>query len=162
MGNVFSGGKQSLYLTNGGTEAFIDVLTPAVTGLAEDLWDFRFAALLTLQDQQVMGRGAVGFDLHGIAWSATARERARSKDFVLRARTLALSRHRWNELGYTPSSVHGHLRQFEAMVEPFAPAYGPDLATGFPGPDERAIVSCSRHRILSALPLWDGCFLCHR
>ncbi|MFH8747936.1 hypothetical protein ACH4GK_30400 [Streptomyces rimosus] len=162
MGNVFSGGKQSLYLTNGGTEAFIDVLMLAVTGLAEDLWDFRFAALLTLQDQQVMGRGAVGFDLHDIAWGATARERARSKDVVLRATALALSRHRWNELGYTPSSVHGHLRQFEAMVESFAPVHGSDLATGFPGPDERAIASCSRHRVLSALPLWDGCFLCHR
>ncbi|KWT58464.1 hypothetical protein ADL21_29280 [Streptomyces albus subsp. albus] len=156
------GVKQSLHLTNGGTEAFIDVLMPAVTDLADAMWDFRFAALLTLQDQQVMGRGTVGFDPQDIAWGATARERARSKDFVLRATTLALSPHRWDELGYTPSSGHGRLRRFEAMAESFTPAHGPDLAAGFPGPDERAIASCSRHRILSALPLWGGCFLCHR
>ncbi|WP_234339216.1 hypothetical protein [Streptomyces rimosus] len=60
-------------MTNGGTEAFIDVLMPAVADLADAMWDFRFAALLSLQDQQVMGRGAVGFDLHDIAWGARPR-----------------------------------------------------------------------------------------
>ncbi|KOU02307.1 hypothetical protein ADK86_11060 [Streptomyces sp. NRRL F-5755] len=43
-----------------------------------------------------------------------------------------------------------------------ASVVGPERAAGFPGPDERAIASCSRHRVLSSLPLWDGCFLCHR
>lgn len=79
-------------------EVFIDVLMPAVTDLADDAWDYRFAALLTLQDQNVMGRGAVGFDLQDIDWGTTPRERARSKDFVLHAATLALRRHRWSEL----------------------------------------------------------------
>ncbi|WP_159393435.1 hypothetical protein [Streptomyces rimosus] len=49
MGNVFGGRDQSLYLSNGATEAFIDVLMLAVTDLADARWDFRFAA------QQVMG-----------------------------------------------------------------------------------------------------------
>lgn len=119
MGNVFGGGEQSLYLPNGGTEVFIDVLMLAVSDLADDVWDYRFAALLTLQDQTVMGRGAVGFDLQEIDWGATPRGRARSKDFVLRATALALSRHRWNELGYDPPFAQDHLYRFKAMVESF-------------------------------------------
>ncbi|WP_030987677.1 hypothetical protein [Streptomyces sp. NRRL S-1813] len=160
MGKVFGGGEQSLCLSNGGTEAFIDVLMLAVSDLADDVWDYRFAALLTLQDQNVMGRGAVGFDLQDIAWGATPRRRARSKEFVLRATALALSRHRWSELGYVPSFAQDYLYQFTAMVESFVPADDTHLAGGFPGPEERAMASCPQHRILSALPHWDGCFLC--
>ncbi|WP_148590086.1 hypothetical protein [Streptomyces sp. WAC01526] len=163
MGNVFGGGEQSLYLSNGGTEVFIDVLMLAVSDLADDVWDYRFAALLTLQDQTVMGRGAVGFDLQEIAWGATPRGRARSKDFVLRATALALSRHRWNELGYDPPFAQDYLYRFKAMVESFVDAPGDTpLAGGFPGPGERAMASCAAHRILSALPHWEGCFLCIR
>ncbi|WP_406222664.1 hypothetical protein [Streptomyces decoyicus] len=160
MGNVFGGGEQSLCLSNDGTEAFIDVLMPAVSDLADDVWDYRFAALLTRQDQNVMGRGTVGFDLQDIAWGTTPRRRARSKDFVLRATALALSRHRWSELGYIPSFAQDYLHQFKAMVEPFAPADDTHLAGGFPGPEERAMASRPQHRILSVLPHWDGCFLC--
>ncbi|MFF4694330.1 hypothetical protein [Streptomyces chattanoogensis] len=160
MGNVFGGGELSLYLSNGGTEGFIDVLMLAVSDLADDVWDYRFAGLLTLQDQNVMGRGAVGFDLQDIAWGTTPRERARSKDFVLRATALALSCHRWSELGYDPPFAHDYLHQFKAMVESFVPADVAHLFGDFPGPDEGAMASCSQHRILSALPHWEGCFLC--
>lgn len=162
MGNVFAGADQSLYLSNGGTEVFVEVLMLAVSDLADEAWDHRFAALLTLQDQNVMGRGAVGFDLRDIDWGATPRARARAKDFVLRATTLALSRHRWNELGYEPPFAKDYLRRFRAMVESFAPAGGPRPAGGFPGPDEGAVASCVRHRVLSALPYWEGCVFCTR
>ncbi|MFF7704629.1 hypothetical protein [Streptomyces lydicus] len=64
--------------TGRGTEVFVDVLTLAVPDLAEDPWDYHFAALLTLQNQSVMGRGAVGFDLEDIDGGATPHERARS------------------------------------------------------------------------------------
>ncbi|WP_336054771.1 hypothetical protein [Streptomyces sp. CA2R101] len=160
MGNVFGGGEQRLYLSNGGTEVFIDVLMLAVSDLADDVWDYRFAALLTLQDQNVMGRGAVGFDLQDIAWGSTPRGRARSKDFVLRATTLALTRHRWSELEYAPAFARDYLNQFKAMVESFVPTHDTHLVGDFPGPDARAMASCSQHRILSALPHWEGCFLC--
>ncbi|MGW5120853.1 hypothetical protein ACWEQ8_36260 [Streptomyces noursei] len=162
MGNVFRGGDQRLYLSNGGTEVFIDVLMLAVSDLADDVWDYRFAALLTLQDQNVMGRGAVGFDLQDIEWGSTPRDRTRSKDFVLRATTLALTSHRWSELGYAPAFARDYLNQFKAMVESFVPADDTHLVGDFPGPDERAMASCTQHRILSALPHWEGCFLCVR
>ncbi|MFJ9420376.1 hypothetical protein ACIRPT_40445 [Streptomyces sp. NPDC101227] len=161
MGNVFGGGgEQSLYLSNGGTQAFIDVLMLAVSDLADDAWDYRFAALLTLQDQNVMGRGAVGFNLQDIAWGATPQEHTRSKDFVLRATALALRRHRWRELGYDPPFARDYLYQFKAMVESFVPADGTHLVGDFPGPGEGATASCLQHRVLSALPYWEGCFLC--
>ncbi|MEU0375585.1 hypothetical protein ABZ070_36955 [Streptomyces sp. NPDC006283] len=68
MSNIFSGGSHDLDLSNGATAVFIDVLTLAVSDLASEDWDFRFAALLTLQDQNVMGRGATGFDLAEFDW----------------------------------------------------------------------------------------------
>lgn len=122
MSNIFSGGSHDLYLSNGATAVFIDVLMPAVSDLAFEDWDFRFAALLTLQDQNVMGRGAVGFDLAEFDWGATERERARAKDFVLRATALAASGHRWSELGYHPPRVHDYLHRFTTMVESCTPS----------------------------------------
>ncbi|MEU5609457.1 hypothetical protein AB0H03_12105 [Streptomyces sparsogenes] len=172
MGNVFRGGGDSLSLSNGGTDVFLDVLTLAVSDLARDAWDYRFAALLTLQDQNVMGRGAVGFDLEEIDWGTTGAERARAKRFVVRAAELALRRHRWEELGYEPPYAEGYLRRFKAMVEAYEPeAHDPaayDPAAGpavrheglFPGADEAAVASCVRHRVLSALPFWEGCRFC--
>ncbi|MFM9457841.1 hypothetical protein [Streptomyces europaeiscabiei] len=140
---------------------FIDVLMPAVSELASEDWGFRFAALLTLQDQNVMGRGTVGFDLAEFDWGAE-RERARSKDFVLRATALAASGHRWSELGYHPPQVHDYLHRFTTMVESCTPPADSSAARGFPGPDEAAMAPCVRHRVLSALPLSDGCFPCNR
>ncbi|QDQ09501.1 hypothetical protein [Streptomyces spectabilis] len=162
MGNVFGGCGQSLYLSNGGTEVFIDVLMLAVSDLADGEWEHRFAALLTLQDQSVMGRGAVGFDLRDIDWGASPTERARAKDFVLRSAALALSRHRWRELPYEPPFAHRYLLQFSTMVESFVPTSAPRPGGDFPSPQERAVASCTRHRVLSALPHWEGCFLCNR
>ncbi|MGY0059807.1 hypothetical protein ACWY4P_25230 [Streptomyces sp. LZ34] len=162
MGNVFRGGGDGLSLSNGGTDVFVDVLTLAVSDLARDAWDHRFAALLTLQDQNVMGRGAVGFDLEEIDWGSTPAERARAKGFVVRAVDLALRRHRWDELGYEPPFAEGYLRRFKAMVEAFDPAGAVRRDGGvFPGPGEAAVASCVPHRVLGALPYWDGCRFCH-
>ncbi|MEV8320174.1 hypothetical protein AB0Q95_39095 [Streptomyces sp. NPDC059900] len=162
MSNIFSGGSHELDLSNGATAVFVDVLMLAVSDLASEDWGFRFAALLILQDQNVVGRGAVGFDLAEFDWGATQRERARAKDFVLRATALAASGHRWSELDYHPPRVQDYLHRFATMVESFTPPAQSGGARGFPGPDEAAMASCVRHRVLGALPLWDGCFLCDR
>ncbi|MFJ4539921.1 hypothetical protein ACIP39_28735 [Streptomyces tibetensis] len=162
MANIFSGGGRELDLSNGGTEVFVEVLMLAVSALAREAWDFRFAALLTLQDQNVMGRGAVGFHLEEVDWGAGEFERARSKDFVLRATALAASGYRWSELGYHPARVHDYLDRFRIMVEHFTPEAGSGPHHHFPAPDRAAMTSCTRHRVLSALPYWEGCFLCHQ
>ncbi|MFE1248052.1 hypothetical protein [Streptomyces sp. NPDC058735] len=67
MGNVFRAGEQSPHPSNGATEVFVGVLTPAASGPADEEWDYRFAALLTSQDQNTTGRGVVGFDPRDIA-----------------------------------------------------------------------------------------------
>ncbi|MFF7725752.1 hypothetical protein [Streptomyces sp. NPDC008001] len=162
MGNVFGSGGTSndLYLSNGGTAAFLDVLWLAVSDLARRPWDFRFAALLALQDQTVMGRGVVGFDLEDIDWGATPAERARAKDFVLQVIDLALDRHRWDELSYEPPYVPGYLQQYRVAVEAFTPPPHPVDKEVFPGPDMAVTASCVRHRVLDAQPYWEGCVFC--
>ncbi|MFG2177753.1 hypothetical protein ACGFLS_03365 [Streptomyces abikoensis] len=162
MGNVFgSGGTgEDLYLSNGGTAVFLDVLWLAVSDLARRPWDFRFAALLALQDQTVMGRGVVGFDLDDLDWGATPAERARNKGFVLRVIDLALERHRWDELNYEPPYVSGYLQRYRAAVDAFTPPPHPADEEVFPDPDMALTASCVRHRVLAALPYWAGCVFC--
>lgn len=121
MGNTFHGGGRALSLSNGGTAVFVDVLMLAVSDLADSVWEYRFATLLTLQDQGVMGRGAVGFDLEDIDWGRSPGEWAAAKGFVLRVLDLALRRHRWDELGYEPPFAEGYLRQYRETVEAFDP-----------------------------------------
>ncbi|MFD6974919.1 hypothetical protein [Streptomyces sp. NPDC059979] len=159
--NVFHGGDgRHLEMTNGGTAVFVDVLMLAVSALAHAPWDFRFAALLTLQDQNVMGRGVVGFGLAELEWGNTPQERAAAKGFLLRVLDLALSRHRWEELTYEPPRVEGYLRTYRSMVEEFDPESAKTGTTVLPGPDEAAMASCVRHRVLDALPFWEACVFC--
>ncbi|WP_405752463.1 hypothetical protein OHA19_32205 [Streptomyces sp. NBC_00012] len=164
MGNTFHGGGRSLSMSNGGTDVFVDVLVLAVSDLAESVWQYRFATLLTLQDQGAMGRGVVGFDLEEIDWGSSTDERATAKDFILRVIDLALRRHRWDELGYEPPFAEGYLRQYREMVVTFDPA-GAERQSGrfpFPGPEEAAMASCVRHRVLCAPAYWDACVFCNR
>ncbi|MEU5086382.1 hypothetical protein [Streptomyces sp. NPDC021356] len=161
MGNTFYGDGDGLYLSNGGTATFMDVLMLAVSALVEEPWDYRFAALLALQDQNVVGRGAVGFDLEDIDWGASPEEQARNKDFVLRVIDLALDRHRWDELDYDPPFVADYLRDFRTMVAAYTLASRDERSPmAFPDHEEAATASCARHRVLSALPHWEGCVFC--
>ncbi|MFI6036623.1 hypothetical protein ACIBBD_21105 [Streptomyces sp. NPDC051315] len=159
MGNVFRAGADSMYLSNGGTEVFVEVLTLAVAELAERPWELRFAALLARQDQSVLGRGAVGFDLAELGWGGTAGERAAAKAFVLAVTGLAARRHRWEELGYEPPYAPEYLRRFREIAEGFEPPAGGPPGDALPPP---AVAGCTRHRVLSALPDWEGCVFCHR
>ncbi|MFV0137020.1 hypothetical protein ACLGIH_28105 [Streptomyces sp. HMX87] len=160
MGNTFRAGADRLDLSNGGTEVFVDVLTLAVAARAERPWDHRFAALLAMQDQNVMGRGAVGFDLAELDWGGTGAERAAAKTFLLDVVGLAARRHRWDELGYEPPYAEGYLRRFGEMVA----AFDPDRAEPRPDalPDAPVVACCVPHRVLSALPYRAGCVFCHR
>ncbi|MEV7512790.1 hypothetical protein ACIPRL_10720 [Streptomyces sp. NPDC090085] len=159
--NVFRGGDgRSLEMTNSGTAVFVDVLSLAVAALAREPWHFRFAALLTLQNQNVMGRGVVGFGLADLDWGDGPEERAAAKEFLLSVLDLALSRHRWEELAYEAPRAEGHLRAYRAMVEAFDPATARTGAGVLPGPEEAAMASCVRHRVLEALPFWEACVFC--
>ncbi|MFJ7494903.1 hypothetical protein ACIQZB_27575 [Streptomyces sp. NPDC097727] len=162
MGNVFHGAGRSLSMSNGSTDVFVDVLMLAVSDLAESAWEHRFATLLTLQDQNVIGRGVVGFDLEDVDWGRSPHEQAAAKDFVLRVLDLALRKHRWDELDYEPPFAEGFLRQYREMVEAFDPAdvERPSGGFPFPGPEEAAMASCVRHRVLCAPAHWEACVFC--
>ncbi|POX49634.1 hypothetical protein C3489_24230 [Streptomyces sp. Ru71] len=160
MGNTFGAGDDSLYLSNGGTEVFVEVLTLAVSALARRPWEYRFAALVALQDQSVMGRGTVGFDLADIDWGDSAAERDAAKDFVLRVLALAARRYRWEELGYEPPYAPAYLRRYREIVEGFEPAGDKPEAGVLP--EGGVVACCVAHRVFSALPYWEGCVFCHR
>ncbi|WP_254400350.1 hypothetical protein [Streptomyces sp. AC602_WCS936] len=67
-------------------------------------------------------------------WGATDAERSAAKAFVLDVLDLAARRHRWG------------------------PA---DAGPGDELPDAPLVACCVRHRVLSALPYWEGCVFCH-
>lgn len=160
MGNVFGDGD--LYMSNGGTKVFVEVLMLAVSASASREWEFRFAALIAAQDQAVFGRGAVGFDLEDLDRGDTSAEHARNKDFVLDTVDLALGRRRWDELGYDPPFARDYLRRFRRLVEGFDPSTAVPRSRGFPATEDVVAVSCARHRVLSPLSYYKACVFCGR
>ncbi|MFC7327265.1 hypothetical protein [Marinactinospora rubrisoli] len=160
MGNVIRGGAEELHLSNGGTEVLVEVLMLAASTLAAREWEFRFAALLALQDQHVMGRGAVGFDLADIDWGGHPAERTGNRDAVLRVADLALARHRWDELGYDPPRTPEYLRRFRSMVAKFDLATPVNDPPEFPRPGDVLLAGCPRHRLLTPLPWYPACVRC--
>ena len=160
VANVFRGGALDLDLSNGGTEVFVEVMMLALSALAGDEWDFRFAALIARQDQYVMGRGAAGFDLEDVDWGSTPTERARAREFVLRTIDLALARHRWEDLGYEAPFAAEHLWRFRRMVEAFDPVGVVPAPGAFPARDEVVVAFCLRHRVLAPLRWYSACVLC--
>jgi hypothetical protein len=155
VGNTFSGGDRDLYMSSGGTDIFVEVMMLAVSALASREWDLRFAALIALQDQNVMGRGVVGFRLEGLDWGDKAAEQVVNKSFVLDAVDLALGHHRWDDLGYDPPFAQDHLRRFRQMVEMFDPSTAVADPRESPSLDGLVADCCVRHRVLSPLP-WYG------
>jgi hypothetical protein len=158
MGNTFGAGDDQLYLSNGGTDVFVEVLLLGVSGLARCPWEHRFGGLVSLQDQELMGRGAVGFDLAEIHWGPTAAQRDAAKQFVLRAIGLAGLRYRWELLGYEPPHALAYLRRFREVVTAFEPPeIEPDRDVL---PDVSELGCCVQHRVLSPVACLDGCLFC--
>ncbi|MEV8530264.1 hypothetical protein AB0451_40460 [Streptomyces sp. NPDC052000] len=45
-------------------------------------------------------------------------------------------------------------------MEEFDPATASGGTGGLPRPQEAAMASCLRHRVLDALPFWEACVFC--
>jgi hypothetical protein len=56
-------------LSNGGTDVFLSVLQFALSGLAASLWERALTQWIAWHDQNLVGRGVLGFDLSDIAWN---------------------------------------------------------------------------------------------
>ncbi|EFE74702.1 hypothetical protein K7395_24100 [Streptomyces filamentosus] len=52
------------------------------------------------------------------------------------------------------------MHTYRAMVEAFDPATAKAGTDVLPGPEDAAMASCVRHRVLDALPYWAGCVFC--
>jgi hypothetical protein len=107
-------------------------------------------------------RGCVGFRLEDIHWGSTPDDQASAKDFVIRATDLALTRHRWRTLGYDPPFAPNYLRTFRTMVAAFDPSTAAPDPHLLPDGDEVVAASCTRHRVLTALPWYQECLFCGR
>ncbi|RKR89494.1 hypothetical protein BDK92_3846 [Micromonospora pisi] len=109
-------GPGDLYLSNGGTDVFFDVLTLAGCHIAETPWQQNLVLLFA--DGHRYGRGFSGFDLSEIPWTA---DWPAEKSFLLRVLDVALTGHGWHRLRYDPSHIAGQLARYREMVAAFPP-----------------------------------------
>jgi hypothetical protein len=157
MGNVFSierRGGPELYLSNGGTDVFFDILTLAACPLANTQWRQNLAILFA--DGQRTNRGFAGFALEDLPWTEDATEEHR---FLLAVIDQALTRHRWDLLTYDPPYAQGYLETYRTMVQSFTPALTLSELFGDwrTAPDADLVQRCPKHEIFQGH--W-GCRLC--
>jgi hypothetical protein len=146
MANRFGGGNRDMKRSNGATDAFLSVLQFALSDLAATVWQRALAQWIAWHDQNLVGRGAVGFYLEEIAWDRF--EFPNQKAFLLRAIDTALTHYRWEELCYEPPYAEGDLREYREIVELFElPAEtGPSERWAWPGPDDDETF-CPNHQV---------------
>ena len=112
------GEHEFVQLSNGSTSVLFSTLLLAGSDLAESAWEVKLMQFLAGRDQNVFGIGMVGFDLGDIGWERVSFEE--QKSFLLRVIDLAMSRHRWEALGYDPPFVHKQLGELRALVDRWA------------------------------------------
>ncbi|MFI5496085.1 hypothetical protein [Actinoplanes sp. NPDC051859] len=145
MGNRFSGGGRELSLSNSATDVFQSVLQFALSDLAQTPWELAFARWFALHDQNLSGRGTVGFDLAEVPWDPA--QSGTQRQFLVDAIDRALTRYRWDELCYDPPHAAEYLREFRGVVAAFEPVSthdGPGI--GWPAADEWE-ARCERHAV---------------
>lgn len=158
MGNSFGtrqGQGRDLYLTNGGTDVFFDVMTLAGSALAQADWDQHL--VLFFADGQRRGFGWAGFDLADLPWSA---DFTRQRRFILDVIDRALERYGWDRLSYDPPNAAATLERFREMVADFVPHVDDvpaDLGEWELPPPPEFLERCPEHRIFVGE---HGCRLC--
>ncbi|XVQ10067.1 hypothetical protein ACQP1W_47395 [Spirillospora sp. CA-255316] len=120
MGNRFTvhgtqADEDDLYLTNGGTDVFFDVLTLAGSAIAASPWERNL--VLFFADGHRHSRGLDGFDLSALPWTA---DWPAEKAFLLALLAKAMTRHGWHLLTYDPPYALDYLRRYRAMVDGLA------------------------------------------
>ncbi|GIH19861.1 hypothetical protein [Rugosimonospora africana] len=159
MGNRFTADGSpydagGVYLSNGATDVFYDVLTLAGCSLAETPWQQNL--VVRFADGHRLGLGCDGFDLGDLPWTT---EWPGEKTFLLRVVDLAASRHRWDLLRYDPPVISAQLAAFGGMVAGFTPVPVRASAWGDwrkPPPSDR-LSRCPSHDLYEGE---FGCRLC--
>jgi hypothetical protein len=142
MGNAFGTvedvGSERLYLSNGGTDVFFDVMT------------------LLFADGHRADRGFSGFDLTELPWTTQAAGELAFVDAVV---AKAQDRHGWQLLNYDPPFIADHLRGYRLLVHGFTPTPNPTSPYGdwTRGPASAELDRCPQHAVyVGSL----GCRLC--
>lgn len=145
-----------LRLSNGGTDVLFDVLTLAGCALAETAWEHHL--VLHFADGHRLSRGASGFDLSELPWTADCQA---EKAFFLRMIDAALNRHGWDQLCYQPPYAAASLAAYRVMVAQFSPvpATVPSPAWGDwrTAPRQELLDRCPAHGVFQGEL---GCRLC--
>ena len=161
MGNRFTArgsphDPAGIYLSNGSTDVFFDVLTLAGCTLAETPWQQNL--VLHFADGHRLGFGCDGFDLSDLPWTADWQE---EQEFLLRMIDLAASHHRWEQLPYDPPRVSAHLAAYRSMLAGFTPAPvgAPSWGDWRKAPPAEQLRRCPSHDLYEGEL---GCRLCDR
>ena len=120
MSNIISfDGKvaydDSLVMSNGGTDVFINILALSGAVIARTESEKRLMVYLSEQDQ-IVGRGCVGFDIVEMPWDKETFEE--DKKFIIQVVNGARNRIGWEKLDYTPNEeiVFRYLDTFENLI----------------------------------------------
>jgi hypothetical protein len=146
----------SLKLNNGGTSVLLSVLLLAGSDLAQSEWERELMTWFAGHDQAIFGLGVVGFDVHEIAWTRAGLQE--QKAFVLKMIELALTRHRWDALGYDPPYAHEYLATLRKLIEAVTrDSIRPDTNWQSQARPE-VLAKCARHEVY--VHAW-GCLICN-
>ena len=175
MGNIISFDgtvsvdDDSLSMSNGLTNVFIDYLLISGSQLAESESEKRMIVFLAEKQQAIVGMGTVGFDITEMPWQTDSFEA--DKDFMLEtidnAWVLSFEQSVWIKLGYEPDKkfLEYALSRFETLIKRMtindidennlkdwcsATEEDDPINCGFP--------KCSKHGVLLS---FCGCKLCN-
>lgn len=110
---------ESLRMSNTSMQVFMELLALSGSSLASTDRDKQFVIWLAQRDQNVLGRGTVGFDLEEMPW--LPEDFGESKSFLLSVIDGVIARTRWSVLDYEPNEewVHSRFGHFRRMIEAF-------------------------------------------
>lgn len=105
----------SLKMSNGGTDVFINVLALSGAAIATTESEKRLMVYLSEKDQ-IVGRGCVGFDIVEMPWVKETFEE--DKKFIIEVINEARNRIGWEKLDYNPNEefVSYYLDMFENLI----------------------------------------------
>ena len=108
-------GDDSLVMSNGGTDMFINILALSGAAIAQTESEKRLMVYLSEKDQ-IVGRGCVGFAITEMPWDKETFEA--DKSFVIKVINGARNKIGWEKLDYSPNEefVLHYLDTFENLI----------------------------------------------
>lgn len=111
----------SLSMSNGLTDVFIDYLLFSGSKLAKSESEKRMVVFLAEKQQKIVGMGNVGFDIVEMPWDRKSFEtdKAFMLELINHARALSSESSVWEILGYEPGQKYLEcaLNDFEALIK---------------------------------------------